>query len=76
MLNSTEKQQENSTNNQRNTDMNPDKRYILICALLDDDKLNAIKDKLWTKLSITPQNFTSDEWKLLAAIKNEILKRK
>jgi len=56
--------------------MNTDKRYILICALLDDDKLNAIQDKLWTKLFITPQNFTSDEWKLLTAIKNEILKRK
>ena len=52
--------------------MNTDKRYMLICALLDDDKLNAIQDKLF----ITPQNLTSDEWKLLTATKNEILKRK
>lgn len=55
--------------------MNPDKTYELICALLNDHKLNAIKDKLWTKLWKAPQNFSSDEWKLLTAIKNEISKR-
>ncbi len=55
--------------------MNPDNQYFLTFALLNDEKLNAIQKKLWTKLWEAPQNFSSDEWQLLTAIKNEISKR-
>ena len=55
--------------------MTPDKKLALICALLNDEKLNQIQNKLWTKLWEAPHNFCSDEWKLLTAIKNEILRR-
>jgi len=51
--------------------MTPNKFQIILQAM-SKDNVKKLQQTMWSKLWDAPENFTSDDWQLLTAIKNEL----